>query len=699
MASSVRQPVIARRRPTRVALAVLVSALTACGAPDGAPACASGPCLSTPTSIAIEPGERVELRVRGLDLSGPAAFLWIDAGTDAEVAVPLLEADRNLVGDTWVLTPNVPILDVGPHTLRVSDDQTRTNPVTATVRAATSRAAQEDVALLVEAGLAALATVTWEAFAHPLEALDEFRVAVVPGDAVEVFETWFASMPVVAAAAGQAYRELDPVDELQLQALLHHLGLLGFFEELLAPSAGASTAPAGLVSDHRIIHGWLVQMDVLSTVIEASGHLLDVVTVVLAVSGPAASGLAVTLPAKFVIRTIKGLVDALLPTDLVAIEDVHIFDRAWDTPGAEAVFWGRFRPQEKVLEGAVSWTFDSVSASILHKIPGADGLGEAAKTRLREIGEAVFTKLATAAGLSLPAYAFSLGDDYVTEVKIPLDMGVYALSLNDVLSVGASLAGGGLPLVVLLRMLPDFEILPSVWGEVPAGAAPYWVEGSSRLHMRYEEDRLFSSGIQWPADEGAHHQQLAVAGRGISMGTTGLQFRGINLFTLPYPYRYASAPTSIVFDHYRGETEVNRFDPIHTRWSHTALMPNSYVLRGSGEREPHVYRLRIHDANATCRQFDIYPEVTVSIAHEPVFGPQELESNDVVFEFTAQPGANSFTIEAYAPACDFYGADKVWLEFLFLDSIQSDPQTDDFELRYPGGGWGGFRLWAPPPAF
>jgi hypothetical protein len=316
----------------------------------------------------------------------------------------------------------------------------------------------------------------------------------------------------------EQYLALSPDDAAVFQAVLHNVGLVEAYAELLAPVQ--ARRPEVITIYDRLTHPAARALFYLDLTSSALGSLGDVVMVVniLSMLGPGTQAWApIGMTAKIAIAVIRVVLDSIVPTDLVALEG-QTQPWLYSNEGAQWLYWGTFEPQNG-LGGTVQSIIEQAASIAL---PTKLKVDAEVKAMLGEVGEKVFkdvmTRIATRFPSLVARWTLTFDSARLDRVKLIVNMQAYDLTIGDLAQLvplfGASLAS--------IRWLIDFEVVSPYSLE----AVDSWAEDAA-IEIEYSTDTFGIDGIAWP--QGAKETNFQVK-------ATGYAWRNQNVILLSVPW-------------------------------------------------------------------------------------------------------------------------------------------------------------------
>ncbi len=406
------------------------------------------------TDLALEPGQSVTLDISGVAIPANEVLLWVEdyqriqlweesIVDGGRLTTRVVQSEVPVGGAISFLAP-LPMLNAGTYSISVGDmDGPLSNAVRVQISVPERRMTQEDAADLWADGIALLGETVRDVYEDSDPGWVAFKQDVLDAETTGQIAGIFSGVNALAEEARTEYRALDPSVEQQLQAFLWNIGLLPMFEDLrtnTATDTGGVTnlaRPASLtfmadgipnLTERRVIHLALFKLDVIGARLLVASSVADLANIVAIATG--GEGLAVTVPLTIAVNSLRIIADAVLPTDLAALElhkqfelrsnaqfRTRDFDNRW-------IYWATMEPQTTLLVAVGRLGGVAVSAAVGGAFPAqkVTALITAGKNLLREIGR-------RSGFIILSLFPDDPGDKAVT-IKIVADTSLYTEPLD-----------------------------------------------------------------------------------------------------------------------------------------------------------------------------------------------------------------------------------------------------------------------------
>ena len=444
--------------------------------------------IDAPEGDQLAPGTWLSVGVDGVDVDPTELRLWID---DVPF-VPIRLVTRDLPAGQAFLRMPLPVLEARPVRIAVgTETEIKTVEVEYQVVIPTPRLSQDEAAAALASGLRGVVAETRRPFEEDpavAKVLDEKLGAANVDGVLALFD----DLGLVADQVAADYAALPADQEPAYQAFLDNSGLLPFFEDTASLSMIPLAArPEVIDIRDRLTHPTARALFYLDATSASLAAISDVVTLVNIASllGPGTQAFApIGIGAKIIIAVVRGVIDAWVPTDLVAL-DGQVQPVMFQDEGSEWVYWGRFEPQNGFLGGQLT-VFEQVSSIVISEGLVPKTLGTPLEAVIRDIMTRIIRIIPNYPARMAELHS-GFHDQRLFPIKLMVNMQAYDLTVGD-LSVLVPMFGY---VARNLSYLVDFEVISPF--EVTA-AEPSWAE-DAEFFMDYASDAAEVEDIDFPA--------------------------------------------------------------------------------------------------------------------------------------------------------------------------------------------------------
>ncbi len=663
--------------------AALVScALTSCEL-LGPPPPAEAWHLTSTVPLDVEPGASITLDVTLDDpaLATQDIAVWVDSPENRTVRLPLLVPDAQDGSAARQLRLPAPGIVPGTYALRVGDASgPKSNALDLRIRTATRKLPRDEAAALLADGLAAIATETWAVLNDA--SADAFRGQAYPDAFWQDAGALFQAVAGWGSAAAAEYLALPDDVELQLQAYLQNSGVLDVMRALVSPDP--TSMPTAQVGDDRVSrHLWLLGLDIVTAYFHATQVSMDAATLVMLLGGVTVEAGVIPGLISASIRTLRFFIQTFVPTDLVSIAP-HRYVAAYENHWIKALYWGRFRPQEKITAGVITWGVDTVFEAM--KIAIAEMLPKPLKPVVKEALDFVLAKIGAHVLLApaIPVVGQNPGDYYVEE-QVALALWNYDVSLAD-------LVGSAVPIGFWTPLVWAF-VKAANWQAPQAAMTATWDPNSSigqgTFWKDHQQDNFGFTNV--PCSDGRkgialHHIEV----HGYRFDTRDAPVIGGTWYDVPWITYLAPSQHEVTVQcldsslPWLDATVPTRyFAPLYTRIQPTSTTEGSVVKGASDAERDRVIQVRVEDASI-CRDIGKYPTVRLETLAGTVVGPITLGAGSNSLEtFLSLPAKAGDFPSGYSQVQVDVSTDCVWpgeslvrMRIFFLGAINGNVAGD-----------------------